>query len=253
MSFSSLQPLKVPSLSGSSRSQPNPDTAANLSDVENTGSHTVRITSKVTGMAKYAGDNQPTVPSHLSTVSNNIRARAPSISSNVSPQTSGSPPVFYPITTATPAANPYKYPPPMPVTRVRMSPVGVNSRRDDSNVTFDRPPGFSKVDPSLIPQSPSVSALSFSSRSSTSYASESLGSKSSTDTHQENGTLADLRVTLDNLVRYSAMASREEGSYSGDSGQDRDAEDAGNDEERKLKAEAKSNRKVRSIDKSWPI
>lgn len=253
MSFSSLQPPSISSLVGPSRTSPF-DSAANLSDAENNGSPPVRITSKVTGMAKYAGDNQgsPVLPFHLSAVSNNIRARAPSISSSVSLQSSSSPPVFYPITTATPAANPYKYPPQRPIARARMSPIAANPRRDDSNVTFDRPQGFPKVDPSSIPQSPSASALSFSSQSSASHAPESLGSKSSAQTHQENGTLADLRATLDNLVRYSAMASQE-GDFSGDSGQDRDMEDPDNDEERKLKAEAKSNRKVYLLYESWSI
>lgn len=69
-----------------------------------------------------------------------------------------------------------------------------------------------------------------------------MDSQSSVPTHQKDD-VAQLRATLDNLMRYSEMSSREE-NYSGDSGQDRETDSELNMAERKVKAEAKSMRKV---------
>lgn len=59
-------------------------------------------------------------------------------------------------------------------------------------------------------------------------------------------TAPELRSTLDNLVRYNEMNFKED-NYSGDSGHDRDTDGEPDSEERKVKAQAKSNRKVREL------
>lgn len=72
-----------------------------------------------------------------------------------------------------------------------------------------------------------------------------MDSHSNAPTHQKDD-VAQLRATLDNLMKYSEMSSREE-TYSGDSGQDRETDSELNIAERKVKAEAKSIRKVLKI------
>ncbi|RDB27587.1 hypothetical protein Hypma_003888 [Hypsizygus marmoreus] len=128
-----------------------------------------------------------------------------------------------------------------------------NAHRNISRrVTYARQNRFAKVDPATIPlppTSPPASALSFSSRSSVSrssvsYVAESVDSRASTQLSSQNGDSDRLRNTLDNLMRYTEIASRED-THSGDSGHDRETDGEPVDAaERKVRAEAKSNRKV---------
>ncbi|KAF8078957.1 hypothetical protein FPV67DRAFT_1403544 [Lyophyllum atratum] len=108
----------------------------------------------------------------------------------------------------------------------------------------------------LPANSPPASALSFSSRSSVSrssvsYAADSAdsgpGSAVSASHANGNGDADRLRSTLDNLLLYNEMNTRED-NYSGDSGQDRETDGEGESEARKVKAEAKSNRKIADLE-----
>lgn len=240
VSFSSLQVSNPSSISDSPRFFPYDQSTA--SDQENTIAPTIRIRSKVTGIAKSVSSDYPSNVS--STRTPKSHSRTPSVTSNTSPS---SPPIpqFYPITTATPAANPHRF------ATVRTSPPTSHP----PYLPFLRPNGDhfinnakingAKVDPTSIPlppHSPPTSALSFSSKSSVSQSSASYGGDSavsSSSTHQELGSQQQLRATLDNLVHYTSINSPDD-NWSGDSGQD-----GGDDTEgRKVKAEAKSIRKV---------
>jgi hypothetical protein len=244
VSFSSLQVSNPSSASDSPRLfLPDQSTA---SDQENTVSPTIRIRSKVTGIAKSVSSDYPSNGSSSRTPKSH--SRTPSVASNASPS---SPPIpqFYPITTATPAANPHRF------ATVRTSPPTSHP----PYLPFLRPKGDqfinnakingAKVDPTSIPlppHSPPTSALSFSSKSSVSQSSASYGGNSavsSSSTHQELGSQQQLRATLDNLLNYTSVNSPDD-NWSGDSGQDRDTDGGEDAEERKVKAEAKSIRKV---------
>lgn len=236
VSFSSLQPSSV--VSDSPRLFPFDKPTA--SDQENT---TIRIRSKVSGLAKSVSSDYP---------SNGSSTRTPKTDSRTPSNTSpSSPPIpqFYPITTATPAANPHRF------ATVRTSPptshppylpfLRLNNDQFINNAKING----AKVDPTSIPlplHSPPTSALSFSSKSSVSQSSASYGgdsAASSSSTHQELGSQQQLRATLDNLVHYTSVNSPDD-NWSGDSGQDRDTDGGEDTEERKVKAEAKSIRKV---------
>lgn len=256
ISFSSLQPSNVSSRSGSPMLPADPIA---FSDHEGSSSSQIglRIKSKVSGMARQTSDSvssSPTLPSHPLTRPVTSRTRAPSISSSISLQ-STSPPApytFYPITTATPAANPHRFAttrPSPPSTHHYYQPF--SQPHDDLHVNYTRHNTVAKVDPTTIPlpaHSPPASAVSFSSRSSMSRSSVSHAAES-TDSHSsvpinQTGVLGhrfapDVRAVPD----YNEINSREN-SYSGDSGQDRETDGEAGDEERKVKAEAKSIRKV---------
>ncbi|TFK41844.1 hypothetical protein BDQ12DRAFT_645116 [Crucibulum laeve] len=264
VSFSALQSSNKSSLSPGPRTSP----LEPLIIYDQESDHPpVRVKAKVSGMARYASESpagSANSPSHLSTRLDNVRVRAPSISSGVSVQSSppsSSPHTFYPITTATPAANPHRFAPSRPGSSSRGNTnsnhfQGFNqSYDDDARIHQGRLNATAKVDPAFIPlppHSPPTSALSFSShssvsRSSVSYGAESAASQSSMPTTHQNGSPDNLHETLDNLVRYSAMNPRED-NYSGDSGQDRETDVGHNNEERKIKAEAKSNRKIADLE-----
>ncbi|RDB29235.1 hypothetical protein Hypma_015858 [Hypsizygus marmoreus] len=261
MSVGSLQGSSTVS-SGSSHSPPP------LSDHERSHSPSIRIKAKVSGVAKQTTESlsqpasRPIVPSTRTATS---RARTASVSSNVSnsasPPSSSKPPIFYPITTATPAANPHRF----ATTRTSPSqtahhyyqPFQQPQPQDDSRVTYTRQNGFAKVDPATIPlppTSPPASAVSFSSRSSVSrssvsYVAESVDSRASTQLSSQNGDSDRLRNTLDNLMRYTTEIASREDTHSGDSGHDRETDGEPVDAaERKLKAEAKSNRKIADLE-----
>ncbi|KAF9015692.1 hypothetical protein BDQ17DRAFT_1404244 [Cyathus striatus] len=215
-----------------------------------------RIKSKVTAVSRQdTSTASPSGSSHLSPRPPTARARAPSISSSSSVRSTPPSQGIYPITAASPAANPHRYATPRPspsrlnasISHNQYQPFGhIN---DDSPVQYARINGKAKVDPASIPlppNSPPSSSLSFSSRSSvshSSYASESSRSLSSAPTTQRNGSPEGLAATLDNLVSY--VGNRVDDSV--DSGQDRDT-DGENDEERKVRAEAKSNRKIADLE-----
>ncbi|KAF9531925.1 hypothetical protein CPB83DRAFT_47987 [Crepidotus variabilis] len=251
-------------------------------------SPSLRIRSKVTSVAKPADTSAPPTPTTLgpspafpSGRSQAVRARTASISSNLSQQLgnqmAGSPPSqqFYPITTASPAANPHRFQSSRPPPRT-ISPPSVNQifqsfsqqppsklRRDESPSPRNRAPQArvasiqAKVDPASIPLpplSPPASSVSFSSRSSASRSSVSViddkrpASQSSSassrlspaSTQQQNGNMDHLKSTLDNLMDYtSGLPSAED---------DDASEDQGGDDERKVKATAKSKRKIADLE-----
>ena len=246
-SFSSFQSSVKSNVSTTRRLAPS-KSVVGLSDQdrEEAGSPVVRIRSKVTTMAKSQSESIARTispPLHPSTRPASSHTRSPSLAS-----LSTSPPSIhqiYPITTAIPAANPHRFTQSRPAVRnsVQSSPLN------------DRPPRLgnsivTKVDPVFIPlppYSPPTSAVSFSSRSSLSQSSashpaEPTDSRLSPVTKQvQNGNAEHLRSTLDSLVMYTSTNSGDDG----DSGHDRETDgEIGSNEDRKVKAEAKSNRKV---------
>lgn len=229
-----------------------------------------RIRSKVTTMAK----NSPELPSASSSATSTARLhvkrfRAGSASS---PPSAPSTTLAYPITTAVPAANPHRY------TTPRSSRSGLHSSFSASSSPkpgggtdnfrpFSRTSRFpsshgssygsfgraalSSVDPTNIPplpQSPPVSALSVSSRSSnfthdsgTSPESSVISGGGGVVQRKKEGShhSPDLRTTLDNLIAYASSREDNDSPVNGSFGPGSTIEE---DEER---AEAKSNRKVR--------
>lgn len=221
-----------------------------------------KITAKLSRLAVHDEGSPSPSPSLPASRPNVPRTRAPSMTSTISrsstaqsstaPSSSASESVFYPITTATAAANPYRY------ATARATPT--NSRHhyahpfiaphDDVNVNYTRGGSPARVDPSLIPlppNSPPTSALSFSSRSSVSQSSASYaesGDSQSSPPTQHNGMTGKFNSALESLVQISSSVSPREDSFSGTSGNDRDSTSGLDTSERKVKAEAKSNRKV---------
>ena len=253
-SFSSFQPKSTVSTShrlASSKS------VVGLSDQDREGasSPVLKIRSKVTTMAKSQSESNTgtfSPPLHPSTRSASFHTRSPSSSHKRSPSSPTSPPPtfqIYPITTALPAANPHRFTQLRPPT-ARNNPA--STFQSPSNPPNDRPSrldntAFAKVDPAFIPLpplSPPTSALSFSSKSSLSHSSASHTAGSTTDSRlspAQNGDAERLRSTLDTLVLYTSLNSGDDG----DSGHDRETDgEFENTEDRKVKAEAKSNRKV---------
>ena len=238
--------------------------------VDEAASRPLRIRSKVTTMAK----NNPELPSTSTTASTARlyvrRFRAGSVSSSAASPPASSSTLAYPITTAVPAANPHRY------TTPRSSRSGLHSSFSASSSPkpnggtdefrpFSRTCGFpsrgpsygsfgraalSSVDPTSIPplpQSPPVSALSVSSRSSNFTHDSGTSPESSVisvgggGVQKGNHHLPDLRTTLDNLIAYASSREDNDSPVNGSFSPGSTVEE---DEER---AEAKSNRKVRSI------
>ncbi|KAJ7597440.1 hypothetical protein C8J56DRAFT_319503 [Mycena floridula] len=176
------------------------------------------------------------------------RARVPSISSSSLSQSSATSPDFivYPITTATPAANPHRYvttrSPPISHYRPAFSPPKAESNGAQWM--------SARVDPSNIPlppHSPPTSALSFSSRSSVSKSSisqtaDSADSEGSGVSIRPNDS-PNLHSAIEKLASFAALGLAEE-DFSGDSGYDQEPDQT----ERKVKAEAKSNRKIADLE-----
>ena len=242
-------------------------------DREEASSPAMRIRSKVSTMAKSQSESITrtfTPPLQPSTRSASFHTRSPSSTHTRSPSSShkrspsltssptSPPPTFqiYPITTAAPAANPHRFAqlrppsvriPAAPTFQSLSSPQNDRpSRLDNNNILV------AKVDPTFIPLpplSPPSSSLSLSSKSSLSHSSASHTAGSTTTDSRlspvikqsQNGNAEHLRSTLDTLVMYTSVNSGDDG----DSGHDRETDgEFGNNEDRKVKAEAKSNRKV---------
>lgn len=242
MSFSSLHGSNSSSV-GSYSPPLTPTEPMNYSEHERSHSPSIRIKSKVSEMVKAAGTSlspPSSFPSHPTTCVAKHRARIPSVSSNASFQHSppSQPPVFYPITTATPAANPHRFATPRPSPRKPVHlPQSSSLPRDDVCVDYGRRNGFAKVDPANIPlpaNSPPASAVSFSSRSSVSQSSPD--SVDSNDDHTHD--IEQLRSTLDTLIRYNEMEDDL-------SGQDRNHLIGSH---RTVEAEAKSIRKIADLE-----
>lgn len=288
VSFSSFRPspmaYSVSERSGvkSATSSPGPKLDVNK-DRETTSSPSLKIRSKVTSVAKRNDSSLVSPPSGLSPSSahrpthpSERRARNASVSSVIShhhQQPPTSPPQFYPITTATSAANPHRYdstrsPPPRTIvptaSQVFQSPAERQdaSREDDSPLVASNHRAKingvqAKVDPSAVaPLSPPMSSVSFSSRSTVSrssasvsaiddgrleFSSTSVTSSSHLSPTQEiktNGNADCISFTLNNLIQYTTSLPSANETAGGTDGESAD-------EEHQVKAAAKSNRKVR--------
>ncbi|KAJ6520124.1 hypothetical protein C8R45DRAFT_918934 [Mycena sanguinolenta] len=220
-----------------------------------------RITAKLS--RRNSGDVPPSPQLPSGSLRVQHRARVPSISSNAS--SSSSP--FYP-NSATSATNPHRFP------SSRPSPPSSNVGnyyqpfpQDDISPKYPRVNGFAKVDPSAIPlppQSPPTSTVSFSSRSSrspssTSYATESGTSQLSAPRPGSSRDAADasMRSGLENLMHLSDMLPTAE---DGEDDSDDDYEEKHEEREvrgdqlrastfeRKVRAEAKSVRKIADLE-----
>ncbi|KAG7099667.1 hypothetical protein E1B28_001492 [Marasmius oreades] len=235
-----------------------------------------KIKSKVSRVARPASAasdslSPPLGPSYPSSKPGTPRARASSISSGVSlnsprtkpPPITSSPAAktnynFYPITTATPAANPHRFastrasPPPL---SHQYQPFSSPTTRDDVNVNYDnhnhlkhRQSISTIVDPTCVPlppHSPPASALSFSSRSSASASrsSVSAASQSSAPSHHTQHGSRDLKSGVEALVQINGFEDDENAL-----GLTHDHVDEQESEERKVKDVAKSNRKIEDLE-----
>ncbi|KAL0581065.1 hypothetical protein V5O48_000958 [Marasmius crinis-equi] len=237
----------------------------------------MRIKSKVSTVAK-AGLTEslspPLGPSFPSSKPGTPRVRAPSITSSLSLGSHNStkphnavppsPPKsdinFYPITTASPAANPHRFATtrasPPPPSHHHYQPFSSPSARDDSHVTYTnnvgrvkhRPSISSKVDPAFVPlppHSPPNSAVSFSSRSSVSAgrSSVSADTKGSILSHNTQHGSKDFTSTLDALVQINGFEETANGNALGITHHDEHES-----EEKKERNEAKSNRKIEDLE-----
>jgi len=244
-----------------------------------TSSPTLRIRSKVSNLAKAAAESPqpPSLPPlYPSSRPNNPRTHATSNSGPFTQQQQqpiNPPPQIYPITAAAPSANPHRYAvarPPAP----RTSPPATHhifqsfsnqnqtSPSASPNLSTRSPKlrptslinGSAKVDPTSVPlppHSPPASSVSLSSRSSASVSYLGKGDPfiRSESTSTDDGSrlsplvpqVSELRTTLDNLMRYTSGLEDDDR----DSGHDRETDgELGGAEERKVRAAAKSNRKV---------
>ncbi|KAJ7170186.1 hypothetical protein C8R46DRAFT_226213 [Mycena filopes] len=233
-----------------------------------------RITAKLSRQPSNEFPPSPPLPPNSSLRAHPHRARVPSISSNASSSAASGP--FYPTSTSgtgTPAANHHRY-----SSGARASPTssaagaGYYQSFDASpKLAAPRTNGFTaKVDPAAIPlppHSPPTSAVSFSSRSSRSPSSVSYATESGTGTSQlsaprVNGRDAadsNMRSGLENLMHFSGMLPTAEGAEDDDDDSDEEEEDEQDQEkredefrastfERKVKAEAKSVRKIADLE-----
>lgn len=270
-----LHPQDIPSIFSPDPSDPTkrPSTPTTASTPS-----VVRVKARVSGLATKAPLSVPSspsshssfsaVPPYATTRSPQHRPRAPSITSalsikvppssppSVASAASGAP--WGPITTAAPAANPHRYAPPQPVAH-RYNPLSYGHK--DANHSNDRDAQYvhvtPKVDPTAIPLpplSPPTSSVSFSSRSSHSSLSQGTQSSLSRSTaptlnsHVNGMVLGDREQeggaprgtsTLDLLLGFMSGDESDTRSASAQTSQ-RPANDAGS----KIRAEAKSNRKV---------
>ncbi|KAF9270667.1 hypothetical protein L218DRAFT_993242 [Marasmius fiardii PR-910] len=217
----------------------------------------------------------PLSPPYPSSKPGTPRVRAPSISSSISlssPRSTKPPPNtspsaktdynFYPITTATPAANPHRFattrasPPPSHHHYQPFSSPTIT--RDDLNVNINSssPNGLkhrrsisTNIDPTSVPlpaQSPTTSAVSFSSRSSVSVSRSSVSAasqSSAASSHHTQHGLRDLKSGIDALVQINGV--EEVGNALGITYDHVDEQES---EERKVKNEAKSNRKIEDLE-----
>ncbi|KAJ7109915.1 hypothetical protein C8R44DRAFT_267071 [Mycena epipterygia] len=247
------------SRSPASSSGPTVSEILNLSDDDqDSPAPSPRITAKLSGRKSNEFPPSPVLPPNSSLRAQSHRARVPSISSNASSSASAPFPAAAPGAHRFPSARPsppHQYYQPFP--------------RDEAPAKYAaRPNGFNaKVDPATIPlppHSPPTSAVSFSSRSSlsassTSYVTESGNSQLSVP---RTGTRADaadanMRSGLANLMNLSGMlpsAADTGEDYSDDDDDDAQDQDDRENElrastfERKIRAEAKSVRKIADLE-----
>lgn len=268
LSMSNINTSSSPTLS-----HPSPSAEPPLVDIRRTNTppapFPIKIKSKVTGFVKPTSTNpvdaasRPLSPPYATTRPIHTRPRAPSITSSFS-LNDPSPSAFYPITTASPAANPHRY-----VHRRAQSPTrSYPSPTLSSELHLARTPSLvPKVDPASVPlppHSPPISALSLSSKSSVSRTSPSLHTDQTTDIQMSSVLSHIKRHSMErigqpnpffSLAEIKAQTKRDRSRskerrprdlvHRGES----DTESEGS--ERQLRAEAKTNRKVRRIGQSF--
>ncbi|KAH9047568.1 hypothetical protein EDB84DRAFT_458545 [Lactarius hengduanensis] len=250
---------------GSGSFQPTPSTSTSphlpLGGPSSTAtSPPIRVKAKVSRFAKSNGSSVPPIPlnslhpsspPYATTRPIETRPRAPSVvdfggfvSTPSSPTTSTAPLAIHPITTTTSAANPHRYVSRINQTMARFQSLSPPGTRDlDNDLHFRVAP---KVDPAAIPlppQSPPVSTLSFSSQSSQ----NTQGSCASGST----------APTPSSHFLSTALISGEQGSptLSSDSVPEASGERSlgsptayPEESDRKIRAEAKSNRKIEDLE-----
>jgi hypothetical protein len=250
---------------GSFHATPPSSPSPRLSPESASTSPAIRVKAKVSNVAKFssssptsASSSHPSSPTFATTRPIESRPRAPSITDlgifGSRPPLPTVPLAIHPITTPTSAANPHRYAPRIPSNSAsRFQSLSPLSNRDLDNGIHVRV--SSKVDPAAIPlppQSPPASTLSFSSQSSRdTHGSSASGSTAPTPishlygthlTREEQGALVlgsgpafDVDDTCDpNSPRHSPDNSVV-------------PTDQLDDSDRKIRAEAKTNRKVTNL------
>ncbi|KAH9081940.1 riboflavin synthase [Lactarius deliciosus] len=258
---------------GSGSFQPTPSTSTSphlpLDGPSSTAtSPPIRVKAKVSSFAKSNGASVPPIPlnslhpsspPYATTRPIETRPRAPSVidfggfvSTPSSPTTSVAPLAIHPITTATSAANPHRYVSRFNQTMTRFQSLSPPGTRDlDNDLYFRVAP---KVDPAAIPlppQSPPVSTLSFSSQSSqNTQGSCASGSTAPTPSSHFLGTaLISGEQSSPTLSSGSVLEASDEASYSNPSRRSLGSPTAyPEDSDRKIRAEAKSNRKIEDLE-----
>ncbi|KAH8997559.1 hypothetical protein EDB92DRAFT_1443216 [Lactarius akahatsu] len=228
----------------------------------------IRVKAKVSSFAKSNGSSVPPIPlnslhpsspPYATTRPIETRPRAPSVidfggfvSTPSSPTTSAAPLAIHPITTATSAANPHRYVSRINQTMTRFQSLSPPSTRDlDNDLHFRVAP---KVDPAAIPlppQSPPVSTLSFSSQSSQNTQGSCVsGSTAPTPSSQFLSTaLISGEQGSPTLSSDSVPEASGEPSYPNPSRRSLGSPTAyPEDSDRKIRAEAKSNRKIEDLE-----
>ncbi|KAI9570318.1 hypothetical protein HD554DRAFT_402857 [Boletus coccyginus] len=221
----------------------------------------IKIKSKVTGFVKSISTNvgDPTLrslsPPYATTRPIHTRSRTPSITSSFS-LNDPPPSPFYPITTASPAANPHRYTP-----RHAPSPARPYTSPTLSSEPYSakKSPLVPKVDPASVPlppHSPPISALSLSSRSSVSRTSPSLNNDQMVDDRSHIKRYSIERINQPNpffpQAEIKAQTKRDRSRSKERSPRDlvhrseSDAESEG--PERQLRVEAKTNRKIADLE-----
>ncbi|KAH7930924.1 hypothetical protein BV22DRAFT_1115753 [Leucogyrophana mollusca] len=234
----------------------------------------IKVKAKVSGLAKSSyTDNASSLslsPPWATTRPIHTRARAPSVSSsfsvNPSPAATNSESPFYPITTAAPAANPHRYVPPRRAPSPSYRHYQPFAGSDALSASYTRHAVVPKVDPAKIPlppQSPPISALSLSSRSSISRSSLSFSADNAADSKVSVSTVGshpimdrtDIRDTgyrpegenqASNIIppsRDNIHVDNKPPSYERES-DDGDSDGSGH----KARAKAKSNRKIADLE-----
>lgn len=258
LSISDLNTSSSPTLS-----HPSPSAEPPFVDLGRTNTPQVlapiKIKSKVTGLAKSTPTNaedpasRSLSPPYATTRPIHTRARTPSITTTFSlndPPSSA----FYPITTASPAANPHRYTPRPALSPARSFPSPTFS---SELYSAKKSPLVPKVDPASVPlppHSPPISALSLSSKSSVSKTSTSPNDDQPSDNQISSvvshvkrhsmewiGQPSPFVPQADTIAQTKRDRSRSRERSPGES----DTESEG--PERQLRAEAKTNRKVRCI------
>ena len=224
------------------------------------GLRPIKVKSKISGLAKYSAVNTGAIsptPSISSPRLTHSRSHITSVSASHILTTKPPSPVspeeqFYPITTAVRAASPYRF-----ATTRNGPPNNQHHYRpflpnDDQFINYSRPTSAATADTTTVtlpPQSPPTSALSFSSHSSVSYntetSAESLGNFSALGSRARPLPQAHRRRSSV-LSAFDDHASGMIPMVEVPSGQEMDGETDGDSagSAHKVKAEAKSNRKV---------